>query len=160
MARSTGWSQCCGAKGAPTCVSGRVWVEQLESEITLLTSVLEAVTKLVVVVQGVASPRASACAKAAAISKPQADVGASSALGTVIAGAGRPLGWLWVDLCWLDILDGPVNPRVHLLRVQPAEASGQEGSCALMLEPSWRDDITTITSPLLGAFPAFDGEPS
>jgi hypothetical protein len=46
---STGWSQCYGAKGAPICVSGCVWVERVELEITLLTNVLEAITDLVIV---------------------------------------------------------------------------------------------------------------
>ena len=49
VARSTGWSWCYGAKGVPIRVSGRVWVEQLELEITLLTNVSEAITDLVVV---------------------------------------------------------------------------------------------------------------
>jgi hypothetical protein len=43
------------------------------------------------------------------ISRPQDDVGASLALGTVVAGAGWPLGWLWVDFCQLDFLDGLVS---------------------------------------------------
>ena len=51
-----GWSQCYGAKGVPICVSGRVWVERLEPEITLLTDVLEAVVDLVVMTQGALSP--------------------------------------------------------------------------------------------------------
>ena len=49
IARSMGWSQGFGAKGVPICVSGCVWVERLEPEITLLTDVLKVVTDLVVI---------------------------------------------------------------------------------------------------------------
>jgi hypothetical protein len=63
-------------------------------------------------------------------------MGTSSVLVTVVAGAGQPLDWLWVDFCQLDILDVPVSPQVCLLRGQPVVASGQEGLFVLGLEPS------------------------
>ena len=56
VARSMGWSWCCGAKGALICVSGHVWVERLEPEITSLTDVSEAIMDLVVITRGTLSP--------------------------------------------------------------------------------------------------------
>ena len=46
---SVSWSRFSKARGEPTCVCGRVWVEQLEPEITLLIDVPKAIVDLVVV---------------------------------------------------------------------------------------------------------------
>jgi hypothetical protein len=55
------------------------------------------------------APRASAHDKVVAVSRPWADEGASSVLGTITAGADRALGWLWGDPCRLDVLGGLVS---------------------------------------------------
>lgn len=43
-----------------------------------------------------------------------------------------------------------MSPQGCSLRVWPATASGQEGPCVLVLEPSWHDVVVTIMSPPLG----------
>jgi hypothetical protein len=50
------------------------------------------------------------------------------------------------------------EPRGCLLQVQPALDSDREGSCVLMLEPLWRDDVAVIVSLPLGAVAALNGE--
>jgi hypothetical protein len=59
MVCSASWSRFSEARGKPTCVCGRVWVERLEPEITLLTDVSEAIADLVVITRGVLSSQAS-----------------------------------------------------------------------------------------------------
>ena len=61
------WSWFSEVRGEPTCVCGRVWLERLESGITLLTDVSEAIADLVVVTRGALSPRASVRGGVAAI---------------------------------------------------------------------------------------------
>jgi hypothetical protein len=89
MVCSVNWSWFSEARGEPTCVCGRVWVELLELEITLLTDVPEAIMDLVVVTWGALSPQASirgeltardttfsrahACAGAVMVPRPQTD---------------------------------------------------------------------------------------
>ena len=46
------WSRFSEVRGEPTCVCGRVWVERLESGITLLTDMSEAIADLVIVTRG------------------------------------------------------------------------------------------------------------
>jgi hypothetical protein len=57
------------------------------------------------------SPQASTHDEVIAIYRPSADEEVSLVLGMVAAGMGRPLGWLWIDLSWLDILGGLASPR-------------------------------------------------
>ena len=45
---------------------------------------------------------------------------------------------------------------MHPFCAQPIVASGQEGPCVLILEPSWHDDVMTIASPPLGAVAALN----
>jgi hypothetical protein len=52
------------------------------------------------------APRASTHDK---VSRPWADEGASSVLGTITTDADRALGWLWGDRCRLDVLGGLVS---------------------------------------------------
>jgi hypothetical protein len=70
----------------------------------------EAVVKPAVTAQGATSPSVSAHDEATAISEPRADEDASSVLGMVVAGAGRPPRLPWAGPCWLDVLGGLVSP--------------------------------------------------
>ena len=73
---------------------------------------------------------------------------------------------MWVDLSrslgsilvGLHVLSGLVSPRGRLLHVWLIEFHGQEGSCILMCESLWRDDIIVIASPLLGVIATLDEE--
>ena len=65
---------------------------------------------LVDVTCGVVSPRVPARDEVVAIFGLRANEGTSSVFGMVIDGVDRPLGWLWVDSCWLDTLGRPVSP--------------------------------------------------
>jgi hypothetical protein len=71
---------------------------------------------------------------------------------------GRPLECPRVDPYRLVILSGLVSPRGWLLRIWPVEAHGREGSCVLVHEPSWHDDITVIVSLFLVVVAALDEE--
>ena len=53
-----------------------------------------------------------------------------------------------------------MSPRGCSLRVQPAVASGQEGLCILVLEPTWHDDVVTIASSPLGVVVVLVEEPT
>ena len=92
MVCSASWSWFFEARGEPTCVCGRVWVEQLEPEIMLLTGVPKAVDEPVAVARGASSPRVLVCDGVVVVSGPPADEDASSALGMVVANAGQPFG--------------------------------------------------------------------
>jgi len=89
----------------PIRVSGRVWVERLEPEITLLIDVSEAIDDLVAEAQGMPSPRAFACGGAIIVPGPRADGDISLLLGVVVAGVDRPLGLPQANLCRLDALE-------------------------------------------------------
>ena len=55
MVCSVSWLQFSKARGEPTCVCGRVWVERLELEIALLIYVLEVIDDLVAGARGAVS---------------------------------------------------------------------------------------------------------
>ena len=70
----------------------------------------EAITEMVVVARGMASPRALVRGEVVAIFGPRTNEDISSMLGLVAANVDRPLGQLWVDLCWPNVLGGLVIP--------------------------------------------------
>ena len=76
----------------------------------------------------------------------------------VIASVDRSPGLPWVGPCWLNVLGGLMSPRGGLLRVWLAVASSHEGSCVLMLEPSWCDDIMVTVSLFLDTVAALKEE--
>ena len=71
----------------------------------------EAITEMVVVARGMASPRALVRGEVIAISRMRANEGISLVLGMVAAGVDRLLGWFWVDFSWLDVFSGFSSPR-------------------------------------------------
>lgn len=110
------------------------------------------------VVWGMESPCVHARGRFVVVPRPQADEDVFLSLRAVTAGVGQPLRRPWVDPCWLDILGRLVSPRVWLLYVWLAEVYSQEGSCVLMHEPSWHDDVAVIASQLLGVIATLDEE--
>ena len=64
------------------------------------------------------------------------------------------------SFCWLNVLGGLVSPRGWYLDVWLVENLGREGSCILMLEFSWDDDVAVVASPLRGVVAALDEEPA